>query len=545
MANFLKSLFVKGVEIDTASASAGKVLTYDGTKFAPATPGSGSLALDDLSDVVVTTPATTQYVRYNGTDWVNATISAGDVPTLNQNTTGSAATATNVAYSGLTGTVPTWNQNTTGSAATWTTARTITLGGDLTGNVSIDGSANATLTATIAANSVALGTDTTGNYMSGVTAGTGISVTHTPSEGSSATVALAASYGDTQNPYASKTANYVLAAPNGSSGVPTFRAIVAADIPTLNQNTTGTAATVTGAAQPAITSVGTLGSLAVSGTINTSNGVLELGLGRVSNGFAYVDLIGDTTYTDYGLRLLRGNTGANANSHLVHRGTGTFSLITQDAGTITFNTTNTERMRIGSNGNVGIGTGSPTTALDVVGTTTLKTVKAGSGAVAISSTSYVSAYAVSTYNTSTPHGFATGDTVAVTGITPSSWNRTATITVASATSFYFSLFNGSTGGAYSSGGTASGPPSTLYVDTTNDRVGIGTSSPSEKLDVAGNIALTGSVVFEGATADGFETTLSVTDPTADRTITLPDASGTVATTTNVRDTMMKFIMEVM
>lgn len=37
------------------------------------------------------------------------------------------------------------------SAPKWTTARTITLGGDLTGNVSIDGSANATLTATLAA----------------------------------------------------------------------------------------------------------------------------------------------------------------------------------------------------------------------------------------------------------------------------------------------------------------------------------------------------------------------------------------------------------
>jgi hypothetical protein len=57
---------------------------------------------------------------------------------------------------------------------------------------------------------------------------------------------LATAYGDTLNPYASKTANYVLAAPNGSAGVPTFRAIVAADIPTLNQNTTGTAANVTG-----------------------------------------------------------------------------------------------------------------------------------------------------------------------------------------------------------------------------------------------------------------------------------------------------------
>jgi hypothetical protein len=44
--------------------------------------------------------------------------------------------------------------------------------------------------ASIAANSVALGTDTTGNYMSGVSAGTGISVTHTPAEGSSATIAL-------------------------------------------------------------------------------------------------------------------------------------------------------------------------------------------------------------------------------------------------------------------------------------------------------------------------------------------------------------------
>jgi hypothetical protein len=46
--------------------------------------------------------------------------------------------------------------------------------------------------------------------------------------------------------WASQSANLVFASPNGSSGVPTFRAIVAADVPTLNQNTTGTAANVTG-----------------------------------------------------------------------------------------------------------------------------------------------------------------------------------------------------------------------------------------------------------------------------------------------------------
>ena len=36
-----------------------------------------------------------------------------------------------------------------------------------------------------------------------------------------------------------------------------------------------------------------------------------------------------------------------------------------------------------------------------------------------------------------------------------------------------------------------------------------------------------SIVFEGLTPDGSETTLTVTDPTADRTITLPDLTGTV------------------
>jgi len=45
--------------------------------------------------------------------------------------------------------------------------------------------------------------------------------------------------------FASQTANTFLAAPNGSAGTPTFRAIVAADVPTLNQNTTGTASNIT------------------------------------------------------------------------------------------------------------------------------------------------------------------------------------------------------------------------------------------------------------------------------------------------------------
>ena len=88
-------------------------------------------------------------------------------------------------------------------------------------------------------------------------------------------------------------------------------------------------------------------------------------------------------------------------------------------------------------------------------------------ALTISSASYFSGFGTSSYTTTTPHGFATGNTVVVTGITPSSWNRTATITVSNSTQFFFSLFNGSTGGAYSSGGTAAGPPSTNLASSSN------------------------------------------------------------------------------
>ena len=49
------------------------------------------------------------------------------------------------------------------------------------------------------------------------------------------------------------------------------------------------------------------------------------------------------------------------------------------------------------------------------------------------------------------------------------------------------------------------------------------------------IGNTGSLVFEGSTADGNETTLAVADPTADQTITLPNATGTVALTSDLDD----------
>ena len=95
---------------------------------------------------------------------------------------------------------------------------------------------------------------------SGVTSVTGTSPV-VSSGGSTPAISLASGYGDTQNPYGSKTANYVLAAPNGSSGAPTFRALVAADIPTLNQNTTGTAGGLSGTPSISVSSITDSGNL--------------------------------------------------------------------------------------------------------------------------------------------------------------------------------------------------------------------------------------------------------------------------------------------
>ena len=56
------------------------------------------------------------------------------------------------------------------------------------------------------------------------------------------------------------------------------------------------------------------------------------------------------------------------------------------------------------------------------------------------------------------------------------------------------------------------------------------NSPTITTLTATALALTdASIVFEGATADAHETTLTVTDPTADRTITLPNETGTLIT----------------
>ena len=158
----------------------------------------------------------------------------------NKTINGSNNTITNVSLtSGVTGTLPVANGGT--NQTSYTDGQLLI--GNSTGNTL----AKATLTA---GSGISITNGAGSITIAATGSGTVTSVTGTSpivsSGGTTPAISLAAAYGDTLNPYASKTANYVLAAPNGTAGVPSFRAIVAADIPTLNQNTTGTAANVTG-----------------------------------------------------------------------------------------------------------------------------------------------------------------------------------------------------------------------------------------------------------------------------------------------------------
>lgn len=77
-------------------------------------------------------------------------------------------------------------------------------------------------------------------------------------------------------------------------------------------------------------------------------------------------------------------------------------------------------------------------------------------------------------------------------------------------------------------GTGSGRKTMVDTDSTQTLTNKTLSNPT----ITNNLYLFdgNSIVFEGATPDAFETTLSVVDPTADRTITLPNVTGTVVTT---------------
>src|SRR6056300_1150387 len=115
----------------------------------------------------------------SGSNISTGTVAAARVATLNQNTTGTAGGLSSAVTVSLTGAVTgsatfTSAGDTASISTTATSDPTITLTGDVTGSGTMTNLGDVSFATTIAANSVALGTDTTGNYVGTITGGTGI-----------------------------------------------------------------------------------------------------------------------------------------------------------------------------------------------------------------------------------------------------------------------------------------------------------------------------------------------------------------------------------
>jgi hypothetical protein len=221
--------YIKGLFSATDSGGDGSftysdgVFTYTGPSAtevrAHFTAGTG-VAISSGQISIGQAVATTSNVSFN-----NVTATGNFFGNVTGNVTGNAGTATTLAtartiggvsFNGsadinLPGVNTAGTQNTSGNAGTatkWATARTITLTGDVTGvSGDFDGSGNLSFATTIAANSVALGTDTTGNYVASVANGAYITGGAAGSEGATLTLAVDATTTATASKVAARDAS--------------------------------------------------------------------------------------------------------------------------------------------------------------------------------------------------------------------------------------------------------------------------------------------------------------------------------------------------
>jgi len=336
------SAMTASTTIPTSALSGNFVSTFSAgtTGFTPSTATTGAVTLAGTLGVgnggtgLSSTPTNGQIDIGNGTGFTRSTITG----------TASQVTVTNSA-GGITLSLPSpINVNTSGSAGSVTNAVTFNNGG---AGAASGTTYNGSGAVTVSYNTI--GAQVAGTYVTSVTGTSPVS----SSGGTTPAISLASGYGDTQNPYASKTANYFLAAPNGSAGAPTFRAVVAADIPTLNQNTTGTASNVTGTvavanggtgATSASAALTNLGAYAASNPSNYTSNTLTAG-----TGISVSASTGASTITNTGVTSIVAGTGIS-----VSGSTGSVTISSTASGaTITGTTSNTTYYVVGTSSTSG------------------------------------------------------------------------------------------------------------------------------------------------------------------------------------------------
>jgi hypothetical protein len=531
-------------------------ITNDGSAYGNiATLGAIALGTDTtgnyMSDIVAGTGVTITHTPGEGSSAsiaIGQSVASSDSPvfaglSLNGNLSFEGATA-NEFETTLTVTDPTAD-------------RTITLP-DASGTVALSGT-------------IALGTDTTGNYVSDVTGGTGVTVTHTPGEGSNPTVAIGQAIGTSDSPtFAGLTINGANIVLEGSTAND-FETTITVTDPTADRtitvpDATGTVALLGTIALGADTTGNYMSDVTAGTGISVSHTPGEGSSASISLN-ASLDNLSDVVITspeEFQSLSYNGTSWVNSHIPLVSY------VRNAEATTLT---TGTCVYIFGATGDHATVKRADNTS-DATSSKTIGVV--GANITASNNGPVITRGYVDGINLST--GYTEGDVLwlnkngAFTNVKPVSPDHLIFIGVVVRATvngiIYVATQNGyeldelhnvylisPTDGQFLRYNSASAQWTNdtinLGADTSGDYVGslvagtgvtlsnnsgegstptiaIGQSVATSDSPTFGGLNLNGNIIFEGATANDNETTLTVADPTADRTITLPDASGTVA-----------------
>lgn len=399
------------------------------------------------------------------------------------------------------------NANTTGNAATASslqTARTIALGGDLSGSASFDGSASVTITATIAADSVALGTDTSGDYVAQVTGSDGVSVS---GSGESASVTISnTDKGSSQNIFKTISGDTGSVSASSNSASVTFAG--------------GTG--ITTSANAGTLTIDNDGVLSVTGTANQISASTVSGAVTISLPSA-VTFPGTVTLNADPQNALEAATkqyvDAVAEGLHIHASVATATTASVDLS-------------------------SPPASIDGVTLTDGMRVLVKNQSTTSQNGIYVFDLAnldlvrASDFNSALE--IAGGDFVFVTGGSTydnTGWVQTEAVNTVGTDPILWTQFSGA--GTYLAGNGLSLAGNTFSINTaTTVDVSTAQTLTNKTLTspvVSGLYLSDNNIIVEG-TNDIHETTLTFTDPTQDNTITFKNATGTVAFTSDIPST---------
>lgn len=329
------------------------------------------------------------------------------------------------------------------------------------------------------------------------------------------TISLANGYGDTKNPYGTKTANYVLAGPtSGSAAAPSFRTLVAADIPDLS-------------------GIYLTSHLMGSGAISVSDNNITLKLIESSEPRSIVGISHSSYQNISGLYIIAddGSVDGNyifipdiegvstASQQIINSIPTKVSQLTNDAGYVTSSGVTSITLKAGN----GISLDTDDTAITTTGTRTISHADTSSQASSSNSgRTYIQSITLDTY------GHVTGISTATESVTNTD-TKLQVAAVTSGTTYYPIVGTGTTAATRQYDTTGF-----IYVGTN----GTANGTNGNALLTLGNSTASTTANWKKGTVRLYGTTAYYTDlvsgaPSANRTITFPNATGTVALTSQI------------